>query len=92
MFLFGVRKNICVAPFLDAQELHSWSALKANVCIFLYIFLRNLLFHRRSKALSGKAWDGGGWITSLRWLVALALQNILKFFILIDVFENSTIF
>ena len=25
MFLFGVRKNICTAPFLDAQELHSWS-------------------------------------------------------------------
>ena len=30
MFLFGVRKNICTAPFLDAQELHSW-ILKANV-------------------------------------------------------------
>ena len=23
MFLFGVRKNICTTPFLDAQELHS---------------------------------------------------------------------
>ena len=23
MFLFGVRKNICTAPSLDAQELHS---------------------------------------------------------------------
>ena len=23
MFLFGVRKNIRTAPFLDAQELHS---------------------------------------------------------------------
>ena len=41
VFLFGVRKNICTAPFLDAQELHSWSTLKANVCIFLYISLRN---------------------------------------------------
>ena len=23
MFLFGVRKKICTAPFLDALELHS---------------------------------------------------------------------
>ena len=23
MFLFGVRKSICTAPFLEAQELHS---------------------------------------------------------------------
>ena len=37
MFLFGVRKNICTAPFLDAQELHSWITLKASVSLFLYI-------------------------------------------------------
>ena len=37
MFLFSVRKNICTAPFPDAQELLSWSTLKENVCIFLYI-------------------------------------------------------
>ena len=30
MFLFGVRKDICTAEFLDAQELHFWSTLKAN--------------------------------------------------------------
>ena len=35
--LFGVRKNSCTAPFLDAQELHSWSTLKANFHVFLYI-------------------------------------------------------
>ena len=35
MLLFGVRKNICTAPFPDAQELLSWSTLKAKVCIFL---------------------------------------------------------
>ena len=35
MFLCSVRKDICTVPFLDAQELHSWSTLKANVCIFL---------------------------------------------------------
>ena len=28
MFLVGVRKNICTAPFLDAQELHSRSTGK----------------------------------------------------------------
>ena len=54
MFLFGVRKNICAAPFIDAQELPSSSTLKANVCIFLYISLRNVLFQGRSKVLSGK--------------------------------------
>ena len=37
MFLLGDRKNICTAPFLDTQELHSWSTLKANACIFLCI-------------------------------------------------------
>ena len=37
MFLFGVRNNICTKRFLDALEPHSWSTLKANVCIFLYI-------------------------------------------------------
>ena len=55
MFLFGVRKNIWAAPFLDTKELHSWSTLKANVCIFLYISVRKVLFQRRSKILS----DGG---------------------------------
>ena len=53
IFLFGVRKNICTASFLGAKELHSWSTLKANVYIFLYIFVRKFLFQRRSKILSG---------------------------------------
>ena len=56
MFLFGVRKNICTAPFLDSQEPHSWSTLIANVFIFLYISVRKFLFQRRSKVLS----DGCG--------------------------------
>ena len=59
MFLFGVRKNICTAPFLDGQELHSWNTLKANVCIFLYISVRKCLFQRRSKILYGWGWVGG---------------------------------
>ena len=56
--VYGVRKNICTAPFLNALVLHSWSTLKANVCIFLYIFLRRFLFQRCSKFLSG----GGGMV------------------------------
>ena len=55
MFLCGARKNICTTPFFDAQELHSWSILKANVGIYLFISL--ILFQRRSKILS----SGGGW-------------------------------
>ena len=49
IYLFGVRKHICTASFLDPQELHSWSTLKANVCIFLYISVRKFLFQRSSK-------------------------------------------
>ena len=59
IFLFGVRKNICTAPFLDAQELHSWSTLRTNVFVFLYISLTKFLFLRRSKVLSGGGWGGG---------------------------------
>ena len=59
MFLFGVRKNIYTAPFSDAQELHSENTLKANVCVFLYISVRKLLFQRRRKILSGGARIGG---------------------------------
>ena len=69
MFLFGVRKNICTAPFPDAQELLSRSTLIANVCIFMYISLRKFLFERSSKILSvgmggvggGGGGGGGGW-------------------------------
>ena len=51
MFLFGVIKDICTTVFLDAQEPHSWSTLKPNVCIFPYISVRTCLFQRRSKIL-----------------------------------------
>ena len=44
MFLFGVSKNIRTTPFPDVQELLSRRTLKANVCIFLYISLRNFFF------------------------------------------------
>ena len=42
------QENNCTAPFPDAQELHSRSTLKANVCISQ----RKFLFQRRSKILS----------------------------------------
>ena len=48
-FCLMSEKNICTAPFLDAQELHSWDTLNANVSIFLYISTRRLLPQRRSK-------------------------------------------
>ena len=60
MFLFGVRENICTAIFLDAQELHFWSTLKANACIFLYISVRKFLFQRRSNILSNGSGLGQG--------------------------------
>ena len=50
IFLFGLWKK---QSFLDAQELHSWSTLEANVCRFLYIFVRKFLSQRRSKIVSG---------------------------------------
>ena len=53
IFLVGVRKNICTAPFLDPQELHSRSTGKENICIFLHISVRKFLFKRRRKVLSG---------------------------------------
>ena len=92
MFLCGVRKNICTASFLDTQELHSWSTLKANVCIFLYISLKKLCFRDvvRSYLVVGEM--GGYWINFWRRFAVSALQNILQCFILIEIFENSTIF
>ena len=58
MFLFGVRKNICTVPFLDAQKLHSWNTWKPNVCMFLCISVRKFLFQRYNKVFSGA---GVGW-------------------------------
>ena len=68
MFLFGIRKNICTAPFPDTQELLSWSTLKTNVCIFLYISLINFCFKDVSRFYLVIWGVWGGWIISLRWL------------------------
>ena len=58
-WLYKFSANMFTAPFLDAQELHSWSTLKANACIFLYIFLIKILFQTCGKVLCGKGWDEG---------------------------------
>ena len=59
MFLFGVRKNICTAPFPEAQELLSSSTLKTNICLYISVYLsKKFLFQRRIKILSGGM---GGW-------------------------------
>ena len=68
MFLFGARKNICAAPFPDAEELLFWSTLKANIYIFQYISIRNFYFKDVSRFYL-VVWGGwGGWIISLRQL------------------------
>ena len=53
MFLVDVRKNICTVPFLDAQELHSRSTWKANVCTFLYISVRKFFSVRNLSLVGG---------------------------------------
>ena len=67
LFPFCVRKNI-----FTSQELHSWSTLKANIYIFLYIFVRTYLFQRRSKILSGGGKGLVDWIIFLRQLAVEA--------------------
>ena len=57
MFLLGVRENIYTEPFLDAQELHFWSILKANVYLW-----KNFFSQRRSNILSDEGGLGEGWM------------------------------
>ena len=89
MFLLVVRENICTAPFLEAQELHFWNTLKANVCIFLYISVyiyKNFFFERRNNILSDGVGLGEGWIISWSRLI------VWFFFILTEIFENLLFF
>ena len=72
MFPFGVRKNICTAPFPDAQELLSWSTLKANHCIFLYAPPQKLKNSCLGKGLFV-------WGISLFWLHALLSMSFCCF-------------
>ena len=72
-FCLVSKKSICTAPFFDAQELYSWSTLKANVFIFLYISVRTFLFQRHSKILYDGVWVGWKVEISLRRLTVWAL-------------------
>ena len=82
------QKNICTTPFLNAQELHFWGTLKANVCIFLYISLKNNLFPRRSKVLSGRGWYGGWLNKSLKAVCCLGLGRYFTIFYNLWKFNN----
>ena len=55
-FLFCVRKNIFTVSFPNAQELHSRSTLKANVCIFIISPYENFCF---KDAVTFVWWDEG---------------------------------
>ena len=76
----NVRKNICTAPFVDTQELHSGSTLSENVFIFLYISLIKCLFQRPSKVLSSWGWDGRRLNNFLKATRCLALAKCFTFF------------
>ena len=87
MFLFGVRKKHLHSIVSWRPKLHSWSTLKANVRLFLYISVRKdvVRFYLMGGGL------GGSSIISLRRLVFWASLNVLQLFILIEIFVNSTI-
>ena len=80
MFLFGVGKNIFrngAVPFLDTQQLYSWSTLKANACVFLYISVRKFLFDRAVKFYTVV---GGGWLWLNDFLKADRCLDHLKYY------------
>ena len=69
-------------------ELHSWSTLKANVCIFLYITVRKLLLQRRRKILSDRGWVGG----RLVFYIFRCLDLVKCFTIFLKFFEIQPFF
>ena len=78
LFVSG-KKKICTSPFLDTQELHSSSTLKANVYISVYL-LKKMFFQRRSKILAGGMRSG--------W----RLSNFLRAACCLDLVKCFTIF
>ena len=82
MFLYSVKKNVYTARFLDASELYSRITLKTNVCIFMYISLRQFLFQSRSKILCGDIGGGGkltNFLKAARYLGLVKCFTILNF-------------
>ena len=57
-------------------------------CLYISVYLRE-------KTFVPNTWSFyllRGWIISIRWLTVWASQNVLNFFIWIEIFRNSTIF
>ena len=95
-----------VSVWCQKKYLHyaiSWRPITAflkhfeSKCLYISIYLlKKKLFLRRSKVWPCGMVVGGGmegdWKKLLRRFVVWALQNVLQFCILIEIFENSTIF
>ena len=75
------EKNICTALFLDAQELYY-----RITCIFLQIFVQNLLFQ-----CIGSFYLVGVEIISIRHITASDFYNVIEYFTLIEIFGTSDI-
>ena len=77
MFLFGVRKKHLHSTVSWRPKLHSWSTLKANVRLFLYISVRKdvVRFYLMGGGLRGS------WIISLKRFVKIfePRKNFCKF-------------
>ena len=88
--LVGVRKKHWHCTISRRPRTAISKHLKANACIFLHISLRKFLFWRRSKLLSAFIFYlKNNFFKATRFLGHV---NILQFFILIEIFGNSTIF
>ena len=88
MFLFGVRKKtFALHRFLTPKT----AFLKhfESKCSFIFVYLRK---KRRSKILSDGVWVGEKLNNFIKTARFWASQNVLQFFILIEIFVDSTIF
>ena len=87
--LLGARKKNCTASFLDTQELHSWSTLRANVCVFLYISVRKFCSWDVVRFNQVRGWAGE---RQNNFLKAAGYLGLVKYFPIFHFNLNSTIF
>ena len=66
LFLFGVRKNICTAALLDAQELYSLVLWK-DISVYFCIPVNNFCSEDEVRFFLIGNGMGGGWIISSWW-------------------------
>ena len=83
MFLVGVRKKN-----ISRRPRNAFSKYFESKCLYVSVYLSKNIFVSETWKVF---YVMEGWIISLRRLAVWASQNILKFFILIEVFGNSTI-